>query len=152
MRFTIMVICVFSASVLTVCAQENAKEQEALQGTWIAVSQQFEGDKPMFFDGKHFPKNSATKMTFKANKIAVRFETPKDGDYEWTYKLDPSKKPRQIDIVYRMDGKDSKPVLGIFRIENDTLTMCFGEKERPTDFATKADDGRALFVLKRAAK
>jgi uncharacterized protein (TIGR03067 family) len=59
-----------------------------------------------------------------------------------TYKLDPSKNPKEIDITEK-----GKTVLGIYAIDGDTLTICVSESFRPTEL--KDGPGCTFFVLKR---
>jgi hypothetical protein len=47
---------------------------------------------------------------------------------------------------------EGKTMLGIYDLQGDTLRFCFADpgKERPTNFTTKAGDGRTLSVWKKA--
>jgi uncharacterized protein (TIGR03067 family) len=59
-----------------------------------------------------------------------------------TYKLDPSKNPKEIDITEK-----GKTVLGIYAIDGDTLTICVNERFRPTEL--RDGPGCTFIVLKR---
>ena len=70
------------------------------------------------------------------------------------FTLDPSKKPKSID--YRITGGPNagKTQLGIYELDGDMVKFCFSTpgKDRPTDFTTKAGDGRTASVWKREKK
>jgi uncharacterized protein (TIGR03067 family) len=57
--------------------------------------------------------------------------------------IDPTKNPKEITLT--PDGR-KEPLLGIYKMEGDTLTLCLGDKI-PTEF--KAKKGSTLWVLKR---
>lgn len=66
----------------------------------------------------------------------------------WTFKLDPSAKPKWIDVVER-----DKVMKGIYELDGDNLKICLREKgdERPTRF--ESDNARVVvMVLKRETK
>jgi uncharacterized protein (TIGR03067 family) len=67
---------------------------------------------------------------------------------EWTFRLEPSTKPKRITLI-EVDG--GTEMTAIYKIERDTLTMCRGYAGQPvpTDFATKPGDKRKLGVYKR---
>src|SRR5262245_44550383 len=65
--------------------------------------------------GKADDEIKGDKLTFKDGKVTV---TTKKKEERGTYKLDPGKKPAEIDITE--EGK-VKPMQGIYLLEGDTL-------------------------------
>jgi uncharacterized protein (TIGR03067 family) len=81
--------------------------------------------------------------TFKDGTITVERR-----DEVYTYQLDASKEPKRIDITPGPPSGDGKVRLGIYKIEDDILTICSlipgkakPDANRPEDFdPTKRDD------------
>jgi uncharacterized protein (TIGR03067 family) len=83
------------------------------------------------------------KFTIKVGDKAMRAAT---------MKLDPSKKPKWIDITFTDGPEKGKTRLGIYMLDGDTHKICYGDlgKERPTEFVSKPGTGHRLVVFKRA--
>jgi uncharacterized protein (TIGR03067 family) len=67
-----------------------------------------------------------------------------------TYSLDPKADPPAIDL--KSENAPGKVIRGIYKLEKDKLTICFGieDSARPTEFKTGRDD--SIMVLERAKK
>jgi uncharacterized protein (TIGR03067 family) len=111
------------------------KDQKALQGTWLAVK----GDKK-------------AEVTFAGSKFTVKLG---DELYKGTFTLDPSKKPKHIDMSVKEGPKYVDMVsVGIYKIEGTTLTWHTsepGKEQRPDDLTTEAE-GAMLLVLEKKKK
>jgi uncharacterized protein (TIGR03067 family) len=62
-----------------------------------------------------------------------------------TFSLDPTKSPPSIDLSESTGVR----IYGIYRFDGDKLTLCLHEKQRPTDFESRAGQVRSLVILKR---
>jgi uncharacterized protein (TIGR03067 family) len=64
-----------------------------------------------------------------------------------TCKLDPSAKPKALDITGTEGPNKGKTILAIYERDGDTLRVCYdlGGKNRPTEFKTTA--GSRLFLV-----
>lgn len=69
-----------------------------------------------------------------------------------TYTIDTSKTPIAIDMKAKGGTYDGKTLLGIVKVDGDTLTICFAEpgKDHPTKFESTAGSGFVLAVHKKA--
>jgi uncharacterized protein (TIGR03067 family) len=125
------------------------KEQEKLQGSWDAVSVEFDGKATAVSDPKKFT------LTFEKDTLTLKMKG-KDR-LRGTFRLDPAATPKIIDITVSAGGKDTddgKVMHGIYEVDKDGLKFCAGEpgeKERPKGFNTEGT-GHTLFTFKRAAE
>ena len=119
---------------------EVKKDLDKLQGKWTVAS--------IDENGKAAPADEVARfeITIKGDLFSIK--TKDEANKELTIKLDPSAKPATIDMKPK-DGKE-KNVMGIYKLDGDTLTICATDenKERPKEFS--ATKGVALLVLKRA--
>ena len=121
------------------------KEMAKFQGTWRFVSMQVEG--------MNYRDTHVSKLTLVLKGDQWTFSDGKKSAAKLTFELDPTKKPKTIDLV-DMDVDKKRYIRGIYSLEGDILTVCYNrdpkkEGDRPAKFATKPDTGFVLFVLKR---
>jgi len=90
-----------------------------------------------------------TPVTVNDGKITIR-----DPNNSWDikYKIDPSAKPKVIEVTLTVGEYAGKTAKGIYKFDGDELTICYGlpGKPVPTEFATAKGDNQIMFVLKRA--
>ncbi len=118
------------------------KDLEDLQGEWTV--REMEGDGEEVFIGKL----EGMKWSIKGNEITA---SQPGVTGKMSFKLDPKKTPKEIDLT-ALDGKLKETTSpGIYEIDGRKLRVCFGDKVRPTKFATALDDGRTMLTLEKAA-
>ena len=97
----------------------------------------------------------AATVTVKGETLTASFKKGDDReDKAATLVVDPGQRPVAIDMTPK-DGPDAgKPVLGIVKVEGDTVTVCWGDRQgtpvRPKEFASTKANGHLLMVLKKA--
>ena len=123
-------------------SDESVKnELSKMEGTWIAVSAERDGEKRSKDDIKDL------KFVVKGDKWAITLEGQ---EYQGTLKIDPTKDPKESDSIM----EDGQTVKAIYKVDDKHLTLCWrgpGE-DRPKEFVSKADSGINLVVFKRAKK
>lgn len=123
--------------------KKELTDHDKINGRWRVESSHRDGQasQARIGDIDTFEKN---KVTMQSKEIAKPIEAE--------FKLDPAKKPAEIDVVINVDGSGLR-WSGIYKLEGDALTICWTQNEkqetRPTDFTSKQGDGRVLFVYKR---
>src|SRR5262249_43825337 len=145
------IVFIIAASLLVAepaRADDNKKEQVLFEGTWQVVSRELMGKKA----SEEEVKNLNTKVAIKDDKITVcSTEGGKDEVLaEFTFKVDPTAKPRAIDISGTSGPQKDKTVLGIYEFTGDTLKVCFAPpmEKRPTEFTAAKDSEWLLVVYK----
>jgi uncharacterized protein (TIGR03067 family) len=126
-------------------ADEAKKDLEKLQGEWVMAA--------LEVDGKAVPEEKlrGTTLTIKDDKYIV---TVKDTKHEVTFKLDPSQKPKAIDMSFPDGTNLPKVGKGIYKIDGDTFVMCraqMPDQARPTGFGTWPNTGIFKVTWKRKA-
>jgi uncharacterized protein (TIGR03067 family) len=119
------------------------REEEKLAGTWRVTAAKANGVR---LQPREVPD---MKLTFKDGKYTVQLakEKPQEG----TYKIDPSKNPKTIDVNRTTGPEQGKKQVGIYELTGNELKICAcdASKKRPTDFDTRDKDGYMVLVLKR---
>jgi uncharacterized protein (TIGR03067 family) len=144
MRLRLLALLAVVAGLAADAPKDDAKkDQDKLQGEWTLMS----GER----DGNAFPDDlvKSLKRTMKDDHFSIT----RDGETlaKGTFKLDPSKKPKAIDI--KLDNNDT-PVQGIYELDGDTFKMCYAApgEARPSKFAAEAGTGHTYAVWKRVKK
>lgn len=124
-------------------AKDRKKELDLLQGEWALVSQESQG--------RLLPDAlvRGQTVTVKADQWTIQVRG-KEGTF--TFKIDPSKDPKTIDLTRKV-GEKEIVLRGIYKVDGDTLTVCRAgaEHERPKEFKVTAEVG-LLQVWKRVKK
>ncbi|MCX6896766.1 MAG: TIGR03067 domain-containing protein [Verrucomicrobia bacterium] len=133
------------------CTAEKSSaklETKKLQGTWQLIYQ--EGN------GKKLPDEKTAemlhgKMVFAGDKIHYSVEL-QGFDFEFAYKLHSDHELKEIDLqltkTVDKQGIGMK-TFGVYRLEDDTLKICYSKTNRPADFNAGEGSHNTLIVLKR---
>ena len=117
-------------------------EYAKLEGTWHVLS--------LEVDGMKIPKETIkeSKLIIKGKEFTMK---EKVATYKGTFSIDPSKKPKTIDIKFTEGPENGNTSLGIYELDGDDLKLCLSvtTKERPTEFSAKPKSGHGFEVLKR---
>jgi uncharacterized protein (TIGR03067 family) len=122
--------------------EDGKADLKKMQGTW-KVTKLEEGGRAV--DASKI----GTRIIVSKDKLTIK---DKNRDEVVTFQLNAKKKPREIDLVpLRPNGKPDDMVPGIYKLEKDTLTICFGKGDkapRPKGFDTK-ERGVSVLVMQR---
>ncbi len=122
-------------------AKPKDEDTKRLQGTWIVDPVMYKDVK----DPEAIMALKAVRIIFDGN--SVTFKHPPGNEEKGPFRLNPMKKPKQIDF--------SDAARGIYELREDTLKLCWDQQakknSRPTQFAhDKAKSSVHYLILKRA--
>jgi len=129
-------------------AEGENEGKDELQGSWDLQK--------IVLEGNPFPEVKGVRFIFAADRLTI---VPPDENAEkfpkqtLSFTLHPEENPKSIDTT-NLDGPDKGMTLaGIYKIEDDTLTVCIateGGAARPKDFESKEGSKLAVYTLQRA--
>jgi RNA polymerase sigma factor (sigma-70 family) len=110
----------------------EVKAKSDLEGTWKAIS--FEQD------GRALPEEKLKEVgvTFSGDSYFFTSGVRIAGALKGTVSVDPEAKPASFELTAKAGVYEGKVFKGIYRLEEDTLTLCFvwPTKERPKEFVS----------------
>ena len=118
-RFTLIALVVFAGATAR-AADPAADEVKKLQGEWQVVEVEAKGKKAAKDDAE--VKNM--RFVIKDNELTFRAADGAGRERKKTFKLDPAKSPKEIDIT-SLDGQEKDQTAAcIYKLEKDRLTIC----------------------------
>ena len=144
--FAALVLCAGVAVADDAAAKKFLKE---LEGSYTVTS--------MTRGGEAAPADviAGVTITIKGDNLVAHFKKgDASEDKGAVLVVDPAQKPTAIDMTAKDGPEAGNPVLGIVKVEKDTVTFCWGDRtgvaERPKDFASTKENKHFLIVLKKA--
>jgi uncharacterized protein (TIGR03067 family) len=135
-------------SSLFAVGSEAQKDTTRLQGKWKVVSVNTGSPER---DQEMLERWSAIDITGNTIQVVSKIQSEK-----LTFKIDPTKKPKEIDLYGGPGGATPDvPLLGIYALDRDVLKLSWSKvdgKFRPTSFELPPDQKRMrqiVLVLKR---
>lgn len=136
-----VMVTAFSLFAMRPVFADGAGDQEKFQGAWQRVS--------ITDDGKKVEAAEKGSVVFSGNEYTL-----KDGDTvkgTGTYKIDPTKTPKEFDVMPGGGPYQGKTLKGIYKFDGDQLIYCLAgpDLDRPREFASPAGMKLRLYVNKR---
>jgi uncharacterized protein (TIGR03067 family) len=119
------------------------QELKKLQGTWVIVDNTTEG--------KQTPEllRESKRYTIKGDHYSVSFKGAERPLLEFRLRVDPTKKPKTIDMIGLKTGQVL--LTGLYELEGDTWKICLpvGNAARPKAIKSEPGSKSGIIVYKR---
>ena len=126
---------------------EPLDDEAALQGEWQAVELRVGGKT----SSEEEEDVKSVRFAFSGREM---LNLSISGGQKRTFKVEPESTPKHIDITYQEGRDKGQTAFGIYKLEEDRLTLCFPadlkSSKRPDDFQSEPKNGQVILVLKRA--
>jgi uncharacterized protein (TIGR03067 family) len=141
MGHAVVAALVAAVAVGTAGAGEKKSDADVIRGKWKVVSAK---ETAGFDNNIDVAEYKDSVWTFAAKEFTI---TKGKGETKLAYALDPTQKPKQIDLGKNLAGRDKdQPFVGIYELDGDRLTICYTLfNARPTDFSM----GKGIAAIKR---
>jgi uncharacterized protein (TIGR03067 family) len=135
----------FAATMVAADMGDADAELKSLEGKWVIAGAHLGGR-------DHLDDFAGMKLILKGNQFTIAFAENSD---KGTFRLDPAKSPKWIDIKTGAKGPFfGRTLLGIYKLEKGQLILCCEAdgKTRPTAFEAKEKSRNMLLTYKRETK
>jgi len=154
MKTRILSLLILGMLIGSAAGQQEESDLDKIKGKWVFDQVKKDGM------AEDLAKAKGVEIVVDNGKVTLIAGTKTLG--QGTFKLEPGKNPKEIDIhLDHPEKKEGEKANGIYVLEGDTLKICFalnvpravGDKtpskpaKRPTEF--HGDRGQLLLVLKR---
>lgn len=120
---------------------DAAKDAKALSGNWKLVKGEDHG--------RDFPEDIVKQFTLKVEGDTFTFAVL-DQKMNATFKVDPSKNPKELDVTWTDGNNKGKTVKCVYELKDDTFSFRAGNKngegERPKSLT---EGGEVFFTFKK---
>ncbi len=145
MRFGITAALLAGSCLATAAPPEDKSKNEikALQGTWVVVAAEQEG--------QPLDRIKGGKLLIHGENFTIY--TKSGTEMKGDLRIEPFKKPKTMDLTHQEGLLRDKTWQAIYSLDGDELKICYvdpdAKKDRPGDFTTAPDSARLLVVLQR---
>jgi len=122
-------------------ADDKPDDLKALVGRWKPAAKEYEGKDVSASLGR------SVAWTIQADAI---WPIKAGGPGKMTFRLDPTKAPKEIDLTFADGPSRDESFVGIYKVEKGKLTLCLArlsDKNRPREFKSRAGTGHTLMTF-----
>jgi uncharacterized protein (TIGR03067 family) len=123
-------------------------ELEKLQGNWKLVGAVMSGH---HLTNEELGVANLDHLVFSNDTALLNKAGEKNSKVK--YRLDPRKRPKEIDMIPEDGPHKGKTTRWIYALERDYLKLCYDAEQitrRPTEFMSTEDSDRVILVFQRA--
>jgi uncharacterized protein (TIGR03067 family) len=116
---------------------------QAIAGVWSCIE--------AFNNGNKLPPEKTSQLKLTLTDKQFKTQLGEQALFDSTYTLDSSKTPAHIEMLGNEGDLKGKPALGIIKLENGILTLCYvmPGSERPTAFTSHLGSLATLTLWKK---
>jgi uncharacterized protein (TIGR03067 family) len=148
MKLIALVCAVGNLGFLCGCARisQPMSESNLLAGTWSCLS--------ATVDGKPLPKETTDLLRLTLTQNRYKTEKGSEVLFDSSYTVDPSKNPKQINMIGTEGDLAGKEAPGIYALEGDVLRICYVMPglARPEAFESASGSKAFLVSWKRTPR
>jgi uncharacterized protein (TIGR03067 family) len=120
-------------------------EMKKLEGSWTLTAYEY---RVRQYPPERLPQLNMS-LVIKGNEFAL---TIRQRTTARTFKIDPKKKPKTIDLTWTDGPQKGRTIPAIYMLDGDTLKICQATtgNKRPTEFHTKVGAPEVMYTFKKA--